>query len=185
MLFVVDDGRKHIFINTLRAQPVMGGAAKPTSLAGEHADWASRLSTSLGDDSVWSTPLHPIVAKLASNVPLSLEDGLRLYKHPDLNELGALANHVKQARFENQAFSMLALRRHAMWAHNSSNPMVTWKVDQILHLPDFPRCSRPRVFVKKASTIVDLFPTKRNGKFQVRNAMTQHSLELHQVSVLS
>ena len=104
MLFVVDDGRKHIFINTLRAHLVMGGVAKPTSLAGEHADWTSRLSTSLGDDSVWSAPLQPIVAKLASNVSLTLEDGLRLYQHPDLNELGALANHVKQARYDNQAF---------------------------------------------------------------------------------
>ena len=82
----------------------MGSGAKPVSLAGEHPEWASRLSSTLTDDSVWSVPLQPIVAKLASNTPLTLEDDVRLYQHPDLNELGALANHVKQARFGNKAF---------------------------------------------------------------------------------
>ena len=82
----------------------MGSGAKPVSLAGEHPEWASRLSSTLADDSVWSVPLQPIVAKLASNTPLTLEDGVRLYQHPDLNELGALANQVKQARFGNKAF---------------------------------------------------------------------------------
>ena len=82
----------------------MGSGAKPVSLAGEHPEWASRLSSTLTDDSVWSVPLQPIVAKLASNTPLTLEDGVRLYQHPDLNELGALANHVKQARFGDKAF---------------------------------------------------------------------------------
>ena len=75
----------------------------PAPLAGEHHDWARRLESSL-EQRQWSPALNPIAAKLASNRPLTLEDGLVLYHHPDLNELGALANAVRQARFDSKAF---------------------------------------------------------------------------------
>ncbi len=38
------------------------------------------------------------------NQALTLEDGMALYTHPDLHELGALANCVREARFGSQAF---------------------------------------------------------------------------------
>ena len=75
----------------------------PAPLAGEHHDWARRLESSL-EQRQWSPALNPIAAKLASNRPLTLEDGLVLYHHSDLNELGALANAVRQARFDSKAF---------------------------------------------------------------------------------
>ena len=75
----------------------------PAPLAGEHHDWPRRLNTLL-DQRSWSPELSPIAAKLAANQPLSVEDGLVLYRHPDLNEVGAMANIVRQARFDSKAF---------------------------------------------------------------------------------
>jgi len=73
-------------------------------LAGSHADWQSRLSTLVGDDSRWSLPLQPIVNKLKLGVELSLQDGLVLYSHGDLHEVGELAHCVRTARFDNKAY---------------------------------------------------------------------------------
>ena len=75
----------------------------PAPLAGEHHDWSHRLNTLL-DQRSWSPELSPIAAKLAANQPLSVDDGLVLYRHPDLNEVGAMANVVRQARFDSKAF---------------------------------------------------------------------------------
>ena len=52
----------------------------------------------------WSEALQPLADKLARNQPLSLKDGLTLYNHVDLNEVGALANLVRQSRFGSKAF---------------------------------------------------------------------------------
>ena len=81
----------------------MEAVMSPAPLAGEHHDWAQRLESSLGQRQ-WSSALNPIASKLAVNHPLTLEDGLVLYQHPDLNEVGALANVVRQARFGSKAF---------------------------------------------------------------------------------
>ena len=75
----------------------------PAPLAGEHHDWAQRLESSL-EQRQWSSALNPIASKLAANLPLTLEDGLVLYHHPDVNEVGALANLVRQSRFGSKAF---------------------------------------------------------------------------------
>ena len=75
----------------------------PAPLAGEHHDWPHRLE-SLLVQRVWSPALQPIASKVAVNRPLTLEDGLVLYHHPDLNEVGALANLVRQSRFDSKAF---------------------------------------------------------------------------------
>ena len=75
----------------------------PAPLAGEHHDWAQRLESSL-EQRQWSSALNPIASKLAANLPLTLDDGLVLYHHPDVNEVGALANVVRQSRFGSKAF---------------------------------------------------------------------------------
>ena len=81
----------------------MEAVMSPAPLAGEHHDWAQRLESSL-EQRQWSSALNPIASKLAANLPLTLDDGLVLYHHPDLNEVGALANVVRQARFASKAF---------------------------------------------------------------------------------
>ena len=72
--------------------------------AGVHPDWLNRLNTLLGRPDAWSPVLQPIVEKLKVNEALSQDDGLVLYKHGDLHELGALAHAARTARFGNQAF---------------------------------------------------------------------------------
>ena len=81
----------------------MEAVLSPAPLAGEHHDWAHRFESSL-DQRQWSSALKPIASKLAANRPLTIEDGLVLYHHPDLNEVGALADVVRQARFDSKAF---------------------------------------------------------------------------------
>ncbi|MEC8681505.1 MAG: CofH family radical SAM protein [Candidatus Thermoplasmatota archaeon] len=81
----------------------MEAVMSPAPLAGEHHDWAQRLESSL-EQRQWSSALNPIASKLAANLPLTLEDGLVLYHHPDVNEVGALANVVRQSRFGSKAF---------------------------------------------------------------------------------
>ena len=75
----------------------------PPPLAGEHHDWLEQLRESLAQRR-WSEALQPLADKLARNQPLSLKDGLTLYNHVDLNEVGALANLVRQSRFGSKAF---------------------------------------------------------------------------------
>jgi aminodeoxyfutalosine synthase len=72
--------------------------------AGSHPDWLGRLSSSLGDGEQWDGTLRGIVSKISEGVALSIEDGLTLYNHPNLNEIGRLANAVRIARFDNHAF---------------------------------------------------------------------------------
>lgn len=81
----------------------MEAVMSPAPLAGEHHDWAQRLESSL-EQRQWSSALNPIASKLAANLPLTLDDGLVLYHHPDVNEVGALANVVRQSRFGSKAF---------------------------------------------------------------------------------
>ena len=81
----------------------MEAVLQPAPLAGEHEDWLHRLGVSLSA-SKWSESLQGIVGKLALNTPLDLKDGVVLFNHPDLHELGALANAVREARFGRQAF---------------------------------------------------------------------------------
>ena len=44
---------------------------------------------------VLGSNLQSIAGKLMENQALTLEDGMALYTHPDLHELGALANCVR------------------------------------------------------------------------------------------
>ena len=74
------------------------------SEAGCSPDWQTTLARNLASTADWSSPLHPIVKKLATGQPLNVADGLLLYNHADLNEVGRLAHHVRTARFDNMAF---------------------------------------------------------------------------------
>ena len=82
----------------------MEAVALPKPLAGEASDWLPQLKAVLETKEQWSEPLHNIVLKLKANTPLSLEDGLVLYHHPNLSEVGSLADAVRTARFGRQAF---------------------------------------------------------------------------------
>ena len=71
--------------------------------AGEIAEWQVSLNAKLYAQS-WPPEFHEIVEKLATGVPLSFEDGVKLFNSKDLNTIGSLANHVKHARFGKNAF---------------------------------------------------------------------------------
>jgi len=73
------------------------------ALAGAHQEWPVRLAETLRQES-WSTTLQPIVEKLSQNIPLSVDDGLVLYQHADLHEVGRLAHHARRARFGLRTF---------------------------------------------------------------------------------
>ena len=81
----------------------MQATVYPAPLAGEHHDWLDRLHSQLGLHA-WSSVMAPIAEKLGKNIPLSVDDGLVLYHHPDLHEVGALANIVRKARFGLKTF---------------------------------------------------------------------------------
>jgi len=73
-------------------------------LAGSNGDWAKRLTDALLPLSGWSNSIQDIVQRLMDGVHLSLDDGVRLFEHPDLHEVGRLAHHVRTSRFGNHAY---------------------------------------------------------------------------------
>ena len=81
----------------------MSGDVQTAPLAGEDGSWLQTLS-SLLKETKWSPSLHQIVERLSNNVPLSKDDGVLLFQHENLHEIGALANCVRNARFGDQAF---------------------------------------------------------------------------------
>jgi aminodeoxyfutalosine synthase len=81
----------------------MSGDVQTAPLAGEDGSWLQTLS-SLLKETKWSPSLHQIVERLSNNVPLSKDDGVLLFQHENLHEIGALANCVRTARFGDQAF---------------------------------------------------------------------------------
>lgn len=81
----------------------MSGDVQTAPLAGEDGSWLQTLS-SLLKETKWSPSLHQIVERLSNNVPLSKDDGVLLFQHENLHEIGAMANCVRTARFGDQAF---------------------------------------------------------------------------------
>jgi aminodeoxyfutalosine synthase len=73
------------------------------SQAGCNQDWQERLTNSL-ERVQWSKPITPIAGKIALGTRLSIADGLILYEHQNLNEIGRLADFVRKSRFDNFAF---------------------------------------------------------------------------------
>ena len=72
--------------------------------AGSNVDWVQRLPALVGNLNTWSSSLRPIAEKIANGVRLSVDDGLVLYRHPNLTEVGRLAHCVRVARFDDYAF---------------------------------------------------------------------------------
>tara|TARA_B110000305_G_scaffold240355_1_gene310727 strand:- start:1087 stop:2301 length:1215 start_codon:yes stop_codon:yes gene_type:complete len=72
--------------------------------AGSNEDWRQRIVDLLAEMDGWSEPLSPLVAKLSLGERFTRDDGLVLYTHPDLNEVGRLAHVVRTARFGDKAF---------------------------------------------------------------------------------
>ncbi|MDG1552794.1 MAG: CofH family radical SAM protein, partial [Candidatus Poseidonia sp.] len=71
---------------------------------GSNGDWAKRLTGALLPISGWSNSIQDIVQRVMDGVHLSLDDGVRLFEHPDLHEVGRLAHHVRTSRFGNHAY---------------------------------------------------------------------------------
>ena len=72
-------------------------------LAGSNPKWQVILKDGL-ESQPWPGPLKSIASKLADGTPLSVEDGLALYQHPSLHDVGRLANEVRLARFGRRTF---------------------------------------------------------------------------------
>lgn len=72
--------------------------------AGSNEDWRQRIVDLLAEMDGWSEPLSPLVAKLRLGERFSRDDGMILYSHPNLNEVGRLAHVVRTARFGDKAF---------------------------------------------------------------------------------
>lgn len=75
-----------------------------TQDAGSNIDWKENLPSLVGDLSSWSERIRPIAEKVANGQRLTLSDGLLLYAHPNLSEVGRLSNCVRTARFDSYAF---------------------------------------------------------------------------------
>ena len=75
-----------------------------TQDAGSDVNWRENLSAEVGDLSSWSASIRPLAQKVANGERLSLEDGLLLYAHPNLSEVGRLSNCVRTSRFGRYAF---------------------------------------------------------------------------------
>lgn len=75
-----------------------------TQDAGSDVNWRENLSAEVGDLSSWSASIRPLAQKVANGERLSLEDGLLLYAHPNLPEVGRLSNCVRTSRFGRYAF---------------------------------------------------------------------------------
>ena len=73
-------------------------------LAGQRPDWPEVLASLIQPLEQWSEPLQPIASKLANGESLNLSDGLVLFDHSDMHELGQLAHAVRRSRFDNMAF---------------------------------------------------------------------------------
>ncbi|MDA7845632.1 hypothetical protein N9A87_01120, partial [Euryarchaeota archaeon] len=72
--------------------------------AGSNPDWQQRLTDSLEASTGWSNALQPLVHHMMEGLPLTLDEGMVLYAHPNLNEVGRLAHMVRAARFDDKAF---------------------------------------------------------------------------------
>ena len=72
--------------------------------AGSQVKWKENLPELVGELSSWSEKIRPLAQKVAQGQRLSLDDGLLLYSHPNLSEVGRLSNCVRVARFGSYAF---------------------------------------------------------------------------------
>lgn len=81
----------------------MTGWKSTMELAGSDPNWKENLSELLSGQE-WSDEISPVVNKLKLGQRLNLEDGLKLFHHADLFELGMLATSSKKSRFGDNVF---------------------------------------------------------------------------------
>ena len=72
-------------------------------LAGSDSNWKENISNLL-DEISWSDEILPVVNKVRNSERLDLNDGILLYNHLDIFELGLLATCSKKARFGDKVF---------------------------------------------------------------------------------
>mgnify|MGYP001490354043 CR=1 FL=1 len=72
-------------------------------LAGSDSNWKENISNLL-DEISWSDEILPVVKKVRNSERLDLNDGILLYNHLDIFELGLLATCSKKARFGDKVF---------------------------------------------------------------------------------
>ena len=81
-------GRFSTYIFEGRQGPYyMPGWISTLSSAGCDADWVQNFGQ-LVETKQWSENLTDIVMKLTNGIRLSVEDGVRLFEHPNLYEVG-------------------------------------------------------------------------------------------------
>ena len=97
-------GRFSTYIFEGRQGPYnMPGWISTPSSAGCDADWVQNFGQ-LVETKQWSENLTDIVMKLTNGIRLSVEDGVRLFEHPNLYEVGQLANMAKVSRYGDHVF---------------------------------------------------------------------------------
>ena len=68
--------------------------------AGVQTDWREQIQLLISAEN-WSPVIQPIAEKIANCERLTVDEGLILYKHKDLTEIGKLAGLAKTARYGN------------------------------------------------------------------------------------
>jgi aminodeoxyfutalosine synthase len=72
--------------------------------AGSNPDWKLDVASFIGPLNTWSDRLKPLVRKVSQGTRLTIDDGMILFTHPNLSEVGRLSHCVRQSRFGNNAF---------------------------------------------------------------------------------
>ena len=81
----------------------MAGWSSSVTEAGVQPNWRGQIQLLISAEQ-WSPTIQPIAEKVANCERLSIDDGLILYKHKDLTEVGKLAGFAKTARFGQNVF---------------------------------------------------------------------------------
>ena len=91
-----------------------------------------------------TSPIAAIAAKVDAGERLSFEDGERLFAHPDLLEVGALANRVRERRHGDRTYYVvnrhlnysnvctLSCKFCAFYRRDGDDGAYTWSLDQML-----------------------------------------------------
>ena len=79
------------------------GLSKEAKFAGSRNDWREHFANLFATGGI-HPDLSNIANKIATSERLSIEDGLFLFRYPNLNSIGQLADMIKQSRFGDNAF---------------------------------------------------------------------------------
>ena len=78
--------------------------ASDPQTAGSHPGWRARLAERASPDIDEDRVLGPILRTLIDGHGISADQGLALWRHPDLSAVTALAHAVKHARYDDRVF---------------------------------------------------------------------------------